>query len=411
MKKLLSVLLCAVMVLSLAACGKKENAPTPGPDPNGETEGLTVALVVAGKLGDRSFYDSSKEGLDRMVADLGVTPIVIECNNENHDIQMKNAAEKANIVVCVGWEFYNVETIAPDYPEVNWIWVDNATSAPVSNVLNITYAQNEGSFLAGYIAAAVSETGVVGAVGGEDADTINDFIVGYTQGAEYYGTENGKEISVVKNYSNTYDDPAVGKDCAIALNDQGADVIFQIASACGDGVFEAAKEKGFYAIGVDSDQKYIDPEVIICSMKKEVGSSIYDAVKSYLAGDSRFGTTWTADMATGYVGIGYGDSGMTQQVPDEVKAAVEELAAKIASGEIVVADDSQPDPSGAADRGRAAMRRHGSRGRRAGEAAERHGDALGADLMGAGGQRRHRGQHEQPRLRCGQAQLLPQLFV
>ena len=145
MKKLLSVLLCAVMVLSLAACGKKENAPTPGPDPNGETEGLTVALVVAGKLGDRSFYDSSKEGLDRMVADLGVTPIVIECNNENHDIQMKNAAEKANIVVCVGWEFYNVETIAPDYPEVNWIWVDNATSAPVSNVLNITYAQNAAS--------------------------------------------------------------------------------------------------------------------------------------------------------------------------------------------------------------------------------------------------------------------------
>ena len=197
MKKLLSVLLCAVMVLSLAACGKKDDAPIDDAGNGGDADGLTVALVVAGKLGDRSFYDSSKEGLDRMVADLGVTPIVIECNNENHDIQMKNAAEKANIVVCVGWEFYNVETIAPDYPEVNWIWVDNATSAPVSNVLNITYAQNEGSFLAGYIAAAVSKSGVVGAVGGEDADTINDFIVGYTQGAEYYGTENGKEISVV----------------------------------------------------------------------------------------------------------------------------------------------------------------------------------------------------------------------
>ena len=335
MKKLLALLLATVMLLGLlAGCGKTEDKSTE--DTKADTAAVKLALVVAGKFGDRSFYDSSKEGADRLAADLGVQVTTIECNNENHDIQMKNAAEKANIVVCVGWEFYNVETIAPDYPEVNWIWVDNATSAPVSNVLNITYAQNEGSFLAGYIAAAVSETGVVGTVGGEDADTINDFIVGYTQGAEYYGTENGKEISVVKNYSNTYDDPAVGKDCAIALNDQGADVIFQIASACGDGVFEAAKEKGFYAIGVDSDQKYIDPEVIICSMKKEVGSSIYDAVKSYLAGDSRFGTTWTADMATGYVGIGYGDSGMTQQVPDEVKAAVEELAAKIASGEIVV---------------------------------------------------------------------------
>ena len=337
MKKFLALLLCAVMVLSLAACGSKEETP-PAENNDGDTsETLTVAVVEAGKLGDRSFYDSSKEGLDRLVADFGVEPIVIECNNENHDIQMRNAAEKADVVVCVGWEFYNVETIAPEYPDVKWIWVDNATSEPVANVLNITYAQNEGSFLAGYIAAAVSESGVVGAVGGMDADTINDFIVGYTQGAEYYGEENGKQISVVKNYSNTYDDPAVGKDCAIALNDQGADVIFQIASACGDGVFEAAKEKGFYAIGVDSDQKYIDPDVIICSMKKEVGNSVYDAVKAFLNGDdSLLGTTWVADMTNGYVGIGYGDEGSVQQVPDEVKTAVEELAGKIASGEIVV---------------------------------------------------------------------------
>ena len=308
MKKLLSVLLCAVMVLSLAACGKKENAPTPGPDPNGETEGLTVALVVAGKLGDRSFYDSSKEGLDRMVADLGVTPIVIECNNENHDIQMKNAAEKANIVVCVGWEFYDVETIAPEYPNVKFIWIDNATSEPVANVLNITYAQNEGSFLAGYIAAKMSQTGVVGAVGGEDTDTINDFIVGYTQGAKYANDS----IQVETLYANTYDDPAVGKECALTLNEKKADVVFQIASKTGDGVFQAAQEKGFYAIGVDSDQKYIADDVIICSMMKQVGDSIYEAVSDYISGDtSKWGTTWVADMATGFIGIGYGEASAT----------------------------------------------------------------------------------------------------
>ena len=337
MKKLLSVLLCAVMVLSLAACGKKDDAPIDDAGNGGDADGLTVALVVAGKLGDRSFYDSSKEGLDRMVADLGVKPIVIECNNENHDIQMKNAAEKANIVVCVGWEFYNVETIAPDYPEVNWIWVDNATSAPVSNVLNITYAQNEGSFLAGYIAAAVSKSGVVGAVGGDDVDTINDFIVGYKQGAEYYAAEKGGSVKVETNYSNDYDDPAKGKECAKALHDLGADVIFQIASKAGDGVFEAAQEGNFYAIGVDSDQKYIADDVIICSMKKEVGTSIYEAIKAYLNGDtSLWGTTWIADMSNGYVGIGYGEEGSTQQVPDEVKAEVEALAAKIVTGEIKV---------------------------------------------------------------------------
>ena len=329
MKRIISLVLCCLMLvgmLSLSACGKKS-----------EEAGLTVAVVVADKFGDRSFYDSSKEGLDRLVADKGVTPITIECNGENHATQVKNAADKANVVVCVGWEFYDVETIAPEYPEVKFIWIDNATSAPVENILNITYAQNEGSFLAGYIAAALSESGVVGAVGGEDAATINDFIVGYEQGAKYYGTETGKEIKVVRNYANSYTDPAIGKDCAIALNEQGADVIFQIASATGDGVFEAAKEKGFYAIGVDSDQKYIDPETIICSMKKEVGNSIYDAVSALVGGDaSKWGTTWVADMSTGYVGIGYGEDGSTQQVGDDVKAAVEELAKKIVSGEIVV---------------------------------------------------------------------------
>ena len=325
MKKVLMVILSAMLLLSVFACAKKPSA--------GSDSKATVAVVVAGKFGDRSFYDSSKEGLDRLVKDFGVTPITIECNNENHDIQIKNAAEKADIIALVGWEFYNIEGIAPDYPEKKFIWIDNATDNPVANVLNITYAQNEGSFLAGYIAAALTKSGTVGAVGGEDVDTINDFIVGYEQGAKYYNPS----VNVIKNYSNSYDDPAVGKDCAIALNDKGADVVFQIASACGDGVFEAAKEKGFYAIGVDSDQKYIDPEVIVCSMKKEVGSSIYTAVSEFLSGDvSRLGTTWVADMATGYIGIGYGDASMTQQVPDDVKAAVEDLKAKISSGEIKV---------------------------------------------------------------------------
>jgi basic membrane protein A len=205
----------------------------------------------------------------------------------------------------------------------------------VANVLNITYAQNEGSFLAGYVAAKMSETGVIGAMGGQDQDTINDFIVGYKQGALYANPE----VKVEVIYSNSYDDPAIGKECALTLNEKGADVIFQIASKCGDGVFEAAREGGFYAIGVDSDQKFIAPETIICSMIKQVGDSIYDAVMQYtVKGDDcgLFGTTWVADMATGYVGLAYGEEGAVQQVSDELKAEVEELVKKIVSGEIVV---------------------------------------------------------------------------
>ena len=328
MKKFIALLLSFAMIACLfAACGS-------GQQSEGTQSDLTLALVVAGNFGDRSFYDSSNEGVTRLENE-GVTVKRIECGNEKHTEQIYNAADVANVVVLVGWEFYDVEAVALEYPDVRFIWIDNATSAPVANVLNITYAQNEGSFLAGYVAAKLSETGVIGAVGGQDQDTINDFIVGYKQGALYANPD----VKVEVQYSNTYDDPAVGKECALALNEKGADVIFQIASKCGDGVFEAAQEGGFYAIGVDSDQKFIAPEVIICSMCKQVGNSIYDAVKQYMAkGDDcgLFGTTWIADMATGYVGLAYGEDGAEQQISNDIKAEVEELAKKIVAGEIVV---------------------------------------------------------------------------
>ena len=336
MKKLLALLLVLALTLGCFAACKNTNKPaetTPEP-PSTEPDKITVTIVVAGTFGDRSFYDSSKEGGERLAKDFSTLDVkFVECNNENHTVRMQNAASQSDIVVCVGWEFYDIETVAPEFPDVTFIWIDNETSAPVPNVLNIVYAQNEGSFLAGYIAASMSKTGVVGAVGGEDSITINDFIVGYKQGAEYFN----KDIKVEVNYTNDYDDPAKGKDCAKVLHDRGADVVFQIASKAGDGVFEAAQEGGFYAIGVDSDQKYINDAVIICSMKKEVGNSIYDAIFEIISGDtSKVGTTWVADMSNGYIGIGYGEEGSTQQIPDDVKAQVEDLKAKIASGEIKV---------------------------------------------------------------------------
>ena len=183
MRRFFALLLTAVLALSLlAGCTKSQEDAQ---QQTGTSSDVSMAVVVAGTFGDRSFYDSSKEGADRLAKDLGVQVKTIECNNVDHTQQIRNAADAAEIVVLVGWEFYDVETVAPEYPDVHFIWVDNATSAPVANVLNITYAQNEGSFLAGYIAAKMSQTGVVGAVGGEDTDTINDFIVGYTQGAQY----------------------------------------------------------------------------------------------------------------------------------------------------------------------------------------------------------------------------------
>lgn len=335
MKKSISLLLVFALILSMFAlvgCGSDEEA---------EGEGLSVCIVVPTGFGDKSFNDSAKEGAERLKADLGVDVSYIECKNDGFKQQMMNAADTADIVVPVGWQFWQITEVAPEYPDTKFIWIDNVADGIESlpNVLCITYAQNEGSFLVGYVAANMSATGVIGAVGGQDSATINDFIVGYEQGAKYADPD----IEVVKNYvpgDDGFENPAGGKECAQALHDKGADVIFQVAGNSGNGVFEAAQEGSFYAIGVDQDQKIsasVFDDVIICSMIKEVGNSIYDTVKKYAEEEIwEGGREWIADMATGYIGVAYGDENSTQQVGEELKAQVEELSQKIVSGEIEV---------------------------------------------------------------------------
>lgn len=331
MKRAVSVLLVFIMIFSvftLAGCKDKE----------GEDEQITVCVVVSSAFGDKSFNDSAKEGADKLAKDYGVKVTTIECQEEAYKQKMIQAAEESDIVVPVGWQFHEIGEVAKEYSDTKFIWVDNVADGieDLPNVLCIMYAQNEGSFLAGYIAANMSKNDVVGAVGGEDSGTINDFLVGYEQGAKYANPD----VKVVKNYANTYEDPAKGKECALALNGQGADVVFQVAGNTGNGVFAAAKEAGFYAIGVDQDQKISAAEYdeqIICSMKKEVGNSIYDTIKAFIENETwEGGRVWTADMSSGYVSIAYGNDDSTQQVNDKLKAKVEEIAAKIVAGEIKV---------------------------------------------------------------------------
>ena len=323
MKKLVSLFLALAMMLSVAVI------------PAMADDNLSVAIVVAGTLGDRSFYDSSNEGLNRLVADYGVTPKVIECREDGslYESSLVSAAETCDIVIAVGWQFYDAldSGLALDFPEVQFIFIDNELSDRGDNLMSIIYAQNEGSFLVGYIAGKLTKTNKIGVVGGQDAPTINDFIVGYEAGAKYANPD----IIVEVKYAETYEDPSKGLELAKALYDGGCDIVFAVAGKTGEGVFEAAAETGNYAIGVDSDQKYINPDVIICSMVKDVGLSIYTTVGD-MESNYQGGTTWKANMATGYIGVGYGDDTMTQQVSPELKAEVADIAQKIITGEIVV---------------------------------------------------------------------------
>lgn len=336
MKKSLALLLVAVLLLGAFQLLSSGGIST---DKGDKADILDLCLIVPSEFGDKSVNDSAKNGAEKLAEDFNIKLSTVECKNANYKQHLMTAASENDIVAAVGWEFSEIKQVADEYPDTKFIWIDNVVDGIEScrNILCITYRQNEGSFLAGYIAAKLSQNNAVGVVGGEkDSSVIQDFVVGYEQGAKYANSG----INVYKNYSDDYESPEKGEICAKELHAKGADVIYQVAGNTGKGVFRAAKEEGFLAIGVDRDQRISTPEyadVIACSMKKDVGASIYDAVKDYIeSGEWDGGRNQVVGIEDGYISIAYGGENSVQLVDDDIKKEVEELAKSIISGKIVV---------------------------------------------------------------------------
>ena len=357
MKRKITLILALTLVLAvfLAACSSEQPTPaedetavedeTPaaGEEATAEEEALKVGLVLAGGLGDRSFYDSAYEGVEQAKADLGIEYKVYECRNDPslYSDQVVQASEYADIVVLVGYEFYDLsQEIAPEFPDVYYIYVDHEIEG-IDNLITISYMENEGSFLAGALAAmlttetsieGIDENKVIGMVGGVDMPVIRNFYVGYEAGAKHVDPD--VEVRVI--YAGDFEDPAKGKEAATALYSGGADIIFHAAGKTGEGVFEAAEELGKYAIGVDADQRYINPDHIVASMVKRVGKSIYDTIIKIQNDEVEKGKVIFYGLEEDGVGLGFGTDDMPQFATDEMKARLEDIKEKIVSGEIEV---------------------------------------------------------------------------
>ncbi len=335
-KKAAALLLTAATTLTLGcapAFAASRVITAPGPRMQETADRLNVTLIVAGQFGDRSFYDGAKAGAERLERSGAANVRYIECRNSGYDEALRQAAEGADMVLAVGWEFENMTSIAAEYPNVKFIWPDVTEENLPDNLECISYAQNEGAFLAGYLAASLSESGKVGMVGGMDNEVIRDFLAGYLQGAAYADPEG----EVRYGFTGDFDDVAAAKAQALSLADAGCDVIFHAAGASGTGVFEAAAERDLYAIGVDSDQKYLNEDHIVASVVKNIGASLYNAVLAYWTdGSFEGGTVKQMDLRSGYLEISYGEEGARQQVGEGLKEKVRQTADKIRSGEIVV---------------------------------------------------------------------------
>ena len=247
------------------------------------------------------------------------------------------------MVIAVGSELDMVGTVAADYPDTKFVWCDNVLEEIGDNVTCVSYKQNEGSYLVGWIAGKMTESNVVGFIGGMDIPVINDFRVGYEQGVKDAAADAGKTIKVVNQYTGNWSDTNLGAEAAQVEQSQGADIIFCAAGGSGNGAIMKAEELGIKCIGVDQDQRitlgegqYAD--VILCSMIKNVQKSIVDYINEFYEDDSKWigGDVFYAGSEGEYVKVAYGSDDMEQLVDDEVLAELDKQMEKISKGEIVV---------------------------------------------------------------------------
>ncbi len=366
-KKLLSLATAAAMVFSLVACGSTNSGSTTTSSAKTESKTSTsaastttstasttsatgeqakrVCVVYSGNLGDKSYNDSCNEGAEKAKADFGVEIKNLEGTTaEEWKANLLSACEDGyDLVICSSSNFEEyLKEYAPLYPDVKFAIID--TTVQGDNIVSVSFAQNQGSFLAGAAAALFTEKTdieginadkVIGWVGGMDIPVLRDFFIGYEQGAKYISPD----IKVLQSFAGVWNDPLKGKELTLAQYGQGADIVMNVASGTGSGILEAAAEAGKYAIGVDLNQDAEQPGHILTSMMKRVDRACYLIIQSVV--DNSFKGNSVSYLTVADGGVSLTDfaemkKALGDKFPQDIVDKVAELEQKIISGEIVV---------------------------------------------------------------------------
>ena len=289
---------------------------------------------LGGKF-DKSFNEAAFNGSERWAAETGGSYRDIEISAEAQRVQFARrlAESGANPVVVMG--FANEPTlqeVAPDFPDTSFVLIDAVVDLP--NVRSVIFAEEEGSYLVGMLAAMATETNTISFVGGMEIPLITAFACGYAQGAKAVNPD----INVIVNYTGStpsaWNDPVRGSEIAQSQFSQGSDIVFAAAGGTGLGVLQAAEDAGLLSIGVDSNQNYLHPGSVLTSMLKLVDQAVFDAFSD---GPGLETGVVRMDLASG--GVGYAlDEFNADLISDQMQEAVEAAKAAIIAGEISVHD-------------------------------------------------------------------------
>lgn len=341
-KRIFSVLLILVLVVALAGCGQTEDpeeAETPAETEETEeaeekAEEIKIAMVTdEGGVNDQSFNQSAWEGLQEAEKDLGVKVSYVESEQDSDfEPNFETVYDAGNDLIWgIGFKLSDaVLEAAETNPDQNYAIIDFSYGDDTpDNVVGVLFKQEQPSFLVGYIAGKMTETGKVGFIGGIEGDVIHAFDAGFQAGVKHAN----KDVEILRQYVEDFSDAGKAKGIATQMYNQGADIIFHAAGAAGDGLIEAAKELDKWAIGVDRDQNYMAPDNVLTSAMKRVDVGVYRIAEDIVNGEFPGGETVVYGLEEEGVDIAPTSD---KHVPEEILEEIEELKKQIIDGDIVV---------------------------------------------------------------------------
>lgn len=359
---LTTVAAVSALALTIGGCAQPPSAtPAPGGASGGAADGAFTACMVsdAGGFNDKSFNETAYNGLIRARDELKIETKQIESNAEGEfagNVQSMVSA-KCSIIITVGFALANAtKAAAQQNPNVKFAIVDNESFAGVNNVKGLIFNAAQPSFMAGYLAAAMSKTGTVGTFGGAKYPTVTVFMDGFVQGVDYYNKQKGKQVKAIGwdaqaqngqfvGGNNPFGDLTGGKNTATTLLSQGADIILPVAGPSGLGAMQAIRESNgkANAIWVDTDGYKSAPDfkdLFISSAEKTMDLAVFEAIKAAKEG------SFSSDP---YIGTLANDGAklapfhdFDSKVPAEVKSELETIKKHIIDGTIKIDSPSQP---------------------------------------------------------------------
>lgn len=304
---------------------------------------VTVA-AISGYFA-QGFGVSIVNGLNKAKDEFGIDLKLVDTGNRalDYEEQFANLAKDGqyDLIFVMGWELVDALTKASAaYPNQRFVFIDGVLDSP--NMIYASFAEEQGSYIAGAMAAMIAEKGsefdkigdgkAIGFVGGRDIPVIRNFLGGYEQGAKAAAPD----VKVNAVFAGTFDDPAKGSELAMALYGQGTDIVYNVAGPTGEGVMQASAAADKYSIGVDIDMCGTAPGNVLGSMLKRGDVAVYTLIKDEVEGRKVTPGTRTFDLASGGVEFKVCDD-IAPQIPADVTAKVEELKKGVLDGSIAIA--------------------------------------------------------------------------